>query len=144
MKRLGLILALSGSAGLAGCSALLDATFFNNTGEEIAVDWEGARTTITASQFSQFHYIDGDRNRKVRLSSGGCAYLYEVPPELKDYRPDRKLDRGLQIQVEKDFSIVLLSPSYAGDMPASGDIVLQHEGFPLRPMTKVCGAEAAR
>lgn len=144
MKWLAFIAMLLGMPTiLAGCSYLLSATLFNNTGKDIEVGWHADRereaTIITAGRFFTFGYAAVTDNRKVRLSGGGCDYLYEVPPELDDYRPDRKLGRGIQFQVQKDFSIELLPASYAGEGPAPDETVLKREGFPLRPVAKKCG-----
>ncbi len=100
---------------LNACSYLLSATLFNNTGRDIRVDWEGEKVVITANYFSEIAYVNGDRKREVLLSSGACEYLYYIPPELSDYKPDNELNRGIQIQLEKDFSIHLLP----ADMRAS-------------------------
>lgn len=126
---------------LSGCSYLVDTTFFNNTGDILQVDWEGKKATISPGQSATIVYSNGNRDHMVRLISGGCEYQYEVPENVSDYRPDKKLERGVQIQVEKDFSIDLLPASYAGDGPASGDVILKHEGFPLRPVIRKCPSQ---
>jgi hypothetical protein len=140
MKRYGLFLALLfAPCVLSACAYMLSATLFNNTGEDVAVDWEDDKVAITANHSGEFHYINGDRKREVRLASGGCEYLYYVPPELSNYKPDQKLDRGIQIQVERDFRINLLPADYVGDSPASSETFLKREGFPLQPLSKKCG-----
>ncbi len=64
----------------------------------------------------------------------------EVGPQQKPPAPwpGRKLNRSVQVQVEKDFSINLLPSSYANDTPASNELILQHEGFPLHPVARKC------
>ena len=139
MKRHSIFFALLFvSCVLAACSYPLSATLFNNTGQDVAVNWEDDNVAIAANHSGEFHYLNGDRKREVRLSSGGCEYFYAVPPELKGYVPDRKLERGVQMQVEKDYSIHLLPADYAGEQPALGTIFLQREGFPLRPVSRRC------
>jgi hypothetical protein len=129
--------------GLSACHISIDATLFNNTGQSVSIDYPA----VTVAPDRSAHFIYPNKSRVLRLGIEGCVYLYEVPETLNDYHlPDFKFrtGRGVQIQVEKDFSVDLLSPLYEGDAPASGATILQHEGFPLRPLNKTCGAEMAR
>jgi hypothetical protein len=143
--RLHLILPLLALV-LSACQIFLDATLFNNTDEGVEIR-AGNDIIVAPNRFAHLIYPNESTDRVFRLTIGKCVYLYEVPEGPSDYHlPDFQFrtGRGVQIQVEKDFSINLLSPSYAGDAPASGEMILRHEGFPLRPLTKKCGAEAAR
>ncbi len=119
---------------LMACSYIEDATLFNNAGGEIKVAWGGEQpTVIPASGHAQIHYKVG-LARQVRVSSGACERVYNVPAMPNSYRPDRKLDRGIQFQLEEDFSIYLLPADYAGDAPSSRDRFQKREGFPLLPV----------
>jgi hypothetical protein len=127
---------------LSGCQIFLDATLFNNTDEDVEIDAGKDIVAVAPNQFAHLTYPNESTDRVFRLAIGKCVYLYEVPEALKDYHlPDFQFrtGRGVQIQVEKDFSVNLLSPSYAGDTPASGEMILQREGFPLHPIDRKCG-----
>ncbi|HKU64428.1 MAG TPA: hypothetical protein VJQ06_05170 [Rhizomicrobium sp.] len=121
----------------AGCSYVTHATLFNNTGDKIEVEWQSKKALIAASDHAEIDYVISS-TLEARVSGGNCEYLYRVSVELRNYRPDRKLDRGIQIQVEKDFSIDLLPTDYAGDAPATSALLLQREGFPLHPVSRKC------
>ncbi|HKQ43845.1 MAG TPA: hypothetical protein VJS47_00470 [Rhizomicrobium sp.] len=139
MKRSGLLFVLLlAPCILIACSYILDATLFNNTGEAVDVSWGGKSVTITANRLAEIHYPVGTLRLAIQIPSTGCEYIYDVPHRIDDYRPDPKLNRGVQIQVEKDFSINLLPESYVGEVPASSEMVLQQEGFPLRPVARKC------
>jgi hypothetical protein len=139
MKRYGFLSALFlAPLVLTACSYMEHATLFNNTGDEIRVDLKVEKTVIPGSHHAEIHYVVASM-LEARISGGSCEYLYRVPMELSNYKPDRKLDRGIQIQVEKDLSINLLPADYAGNAPASSSMFLQHEGFPLHPVSRKCG-----
>lgn len=123
---------------LTGCSGVLHATLFNNTGVEIEVHAAREREMIAPNRFAKFEYPQERDNRVFRLSSEGCEYLYDIPDLPNGYPIPPGSDRGGQIQVEKDFSIDLLPAAYAGDAPVASDMVLHREGFPLRPVSKKC------
>jgi len=126
---------------LAACTIWSPATLLNNTGEEIKMNMGGDITTMTPNQFIQFRYPRAPVNWVFRLTGGGCEYLYDVPVLPRKYDWPILLlssDREDKIQVEKDFSLNLLPPSYAGDTPASSDMILQRDGFPLRPVSRKC------
>jgi hypothetical protein len=146
MKRLSLYVILPVLVtGLSACQIYLDATLFNNAGQNVRMDHPVI--TVAPNQFAHFIYPNERTDRVFRLQIGGCVYLYEVPKSLDNYHlPDFKFrtGRGVQIQVEKDFSVNLLPPLYDGDTPASGATILLHEGFPLHPLNKTCPAEMAR
>jgi hypothetical protein len=141
VKRIGLyFFLLFASVILVACSPVLHITLFNNTGAALELHAADENTVIAPNQFSEFRY-PWDSNRVFRLASGGCEYLYDVPLELPDYAAgpnDPKFGRGVQAQVEKDFSINILPSFYAADAPASGETVLHRDGFPLRPVSRVC------
>ena len=139
MKRFGLFFALLlVPFSLAACSRLLQVTLFNNTGEAIEVHAAGENDKIAPNQYSRFKYPGEDDNRVFRLSSGMCEYLYDFSPKLNDYGLNMTFERGVQIQVEKDFSIDLLPVTYTGNAPDSGAMILRYEGFPLHPVSRKC------
>jgi len=139
MKRSGLLFALiPGLFFLTACSRLLQVTLFNNTGEEIGVRAELEKDTIAPNRFARFKYPSEGANRVFRLSSKACEFLYEFPSEISDYKIEMKFERGIQVQVEKDFSVNLLPVAYAGEAPVSSSLFLQREGFPLRPVSRTC------
>lgn len=139
MQRFGLpFLLLFMLCVLTACSYLEHGTLFNNTSGEVTVVMDGyERTVIPRDGHAKISYIIG-RSRQVSVSSGACDYVYDIPSMPNSYRPDRKLDRGIQFQMEKDFSIYLLPAHYAGDMPASRDVFMPRDGFPLQPILKKC------
>jgi len=140
MKRPGVFSALLlASLVLNACSKFLQVTLFNNTGGAIEIHAESKNATIAPNQFERFKYPGESAKGVFHLSSGGCEYLYEFSPKLDDYGLSYEFERGVQIQVEKDFSIELLPVSYKGNFPASGEIILKHEGFPLHPVSQKCG-----
>jgi hypothetical protein len=128
-------------AFLAACTIWSPVTLFNNTGEAIKLDMGGNITAVTPNQFVQFRYPRASVNWVFRLADGGCEYLYDIPelPQKHDW-PIALLssDREGKIQVEKDFSLNLLPPSYAGSAPASGELFLKQKGFPLQPVSRKC------
>jgi hypothetical protein len=138
MKRPGLfLLLLLAPLLLAGCPPPSYMTVFNNTGEAIEVSTERGHISIARNQFDQFRDpVNADE--VFRLTAGRCEYLYDFSMRVVDYDIDRALARGLQIQAEKDFSISLVSGSYAGGMPVSGDTILTRKGFPLHPVSRKC------
>jgi len=139
MKRSGLLFALLlGSFVLTACSRLLQVTLFNNTGEEIGVRAELEKDTIAPNRFAHFKYPGKGANRVFRLSSKACEFLYEFPSEIPDYQIEMKFERGIQVQVEKDFSVNLLPVAYAGETPVSSSQFLQRDGFPLQPVSRTC------
>jgi len=119
------------------CSLAFGVALFNNTGEAIEVNWDREATPIAANRFFKFVYYNGLRHREFQLSAGGCEYLYDIPLQISDY-DFNAFDRGVQVQVEKDFSINLLPVEYTGETPASGAIFLRREGFPLQPISRKC------
>jgi len=123
---------------LAGaCSLAFGVALFNNTGEAIEVNWDREGTPIAPNRFFKFVYYNGLRHREFELSAGGCEYLYDIPLQIRDY-DFNTFDRGVQVQVEKDFSINLLPVDYKGEIPASSSLFLQREGFPLHPVSRTC------
>jgi hypothetical protein len=113
MKWFGLFVALFAPLILTGCPYLWDGALFNNTGETIEVSSLGYGAAVLSNQFVRFKGLD----RIVRISSGACDYRYAIPEELNSrrfYDFGRMTDRGFQFQLEKDFSINLLPPDYAG------------------------------
>jgi len=139
MKRFALLFALFlVSTIFAACSRLLQVTLFNNTGEEIGVRAELEKDNIAPNRFAHFKYPGKGVNRVFRLSSKACEFLYEFPSEISDYQIEMKFERGIQVQVEKDFSVNLLPVAYAGEAPVSSSLFLQREGFPLRPISRTC------
>jgi len=138
MKRSGSLLLLLLAPLLTGCPPPSYVTLFNNSGLSTDVHAGGDNATVTPKRFIRFQGPFGGANDVFRLSSGGCEYLYDLSPGLGDYKTDLYSSRGVQIQVEQDFSVNLLPPSYAGDAPASGEIVLRREGFPLKPVARKC------
>jgi hypothetical protein len=123
---------------LTGCPPPFYLTVFNNTGAAIEVRSDEDKDLIARGQLKKFDYPQ--RDDVFRLSGRGCEYLYDFSVKLGNYDIDRTLFRGIQIQVEEDFSVNLLSGSYAGDAPASEDMILKREGFPLRPVSRKCGS----
>lgn len=127
---------------LANCSRIVQVTLFNNTGEAIEVRAGSEHETIAPDQFAKFKYPGEDANRVFRISGGRCEYLYQLSSEFgydeSHYDPAVRSDRGIQIQVEKDFSVNLLPDSYTGSAPAPSEMVLQQRGFPMRPVSKTC------
>jgi len=137
MKRPGLLaVPLLAPFLLTACPPPAYITVFNNTGEAIEVRTERDHVSIAPNRFDQFHDPLGDQ--VFRFTGGGCEYLYDFSVRIGEYDTDRALVRGIQIQVEKDFSIDLLSGSYAGEAPVSGNMILKREGFPLRPVSRKC------
>lgn len=138
MSRSGFLIALllAGSL-LCACSVLFGVALFNNSGENIEVIWSGENRSIASSRYARFEYAERMEQHEFRLSSGGCEYLYSIPLKIKDY-DFGVFDRGIQVQVERDFSINLLPVDYAGDTPASSAMFLQREGFPLQPVSRKC------
>lgn len=127
---------------LASCTIWLPVTLFNNTGEAMGVNTGGDVATVAPNGLFQFRYPSGNLNWVVRLTGSGCEYLYDIPDLPRKYDWPVILvssDRKGKIQVEKDFSINLLPPSYVGDGPAPAVLFLMQEGFPLRPVSKKCG-----
>jgi hypothetical protein len=139
MQRYGFLLTLLFlPCVLTACSYAEHATLFNDTSGEIRVEWRlNEQTVIPENGHAEIHYIVG-LARQVSISSGTCEYVYDVPGMPNSYRADRKLDRGIQFQLEKDFSIYLLPANYAGDAPASRETFMQREGFPLKPVWRKC------
>jgi hypothetical protein len=139
MKRYGSLLMLLLAPLLTACPPPSYVTLFNNSDLSTDVHASGDNATVAPKQFVRFQgpFVRG--SHVFRLSSGGCEYLYDLPPDLRVYETDPYSRRGVQIQVEQDFSVNLLPPSYAGDAPASGEILLRREGFPLKPVARKCG-----
>jgi len=137
MNRPGLIFVVLLAPLLTACPPPAYVTLFNNTGAVIEVRTERDRVSVAPNRFDQFH-DPVDTDQVFRLTGGGCEYLYDFSLGLVGYYSDRALVRGVQIQVEKDFSVNLLSGSYAGDTPAPGEMILQREGFPLQPVSRKC------
>jgi hypothetical protein len=122
---------------LTACSYAEDATLFNNTSGEVRLELQGNKTVLSVSGHAKINLIVGYA-RTAHLFSGACEYVYDVPLVSNYYRLDRKLDRGIQMQVEKDFSINLLPGNYASDTPSSAEMFLKREGFPLKPVSRKC------
>jgi hypothetical protein len=129
-------------AFLTACSKALPVTLFNNAGEVIEVHAGGDNETIAPGRFAQFKRPGESNNWVFRVSSGGCEYLYDASSDFgydeNHYDVARTSDRGIQIQVEKDFSVNLLPDAYVGDGPASTETFLKQKGFPLRPVSRKC------
>ena len=143
MKRLFLFLALALiPVILTACSALLDVTVFNNTGDAIEVITDRSNGKIEPNQFDDFQFPSRGVFALLRVAGSGCEYLYDLQtaryPAEEWNRGVVAAGRGIQVQVEKDFSIDLLPADYMGKDPAPGEIIPKREGFPLRPFTKKC------
>ena len=126
---------------LASCTIWRPTTLFNNTGQAIELSMRGDTYTIIPNQFVQFRHPSGHTNWEFRLTGGGCEYLYDIPDFHDDYSfpiVSFGSERGGQMQVEKDFNLNFLSPSYAADTPASGEMILKQKGFPLQPVSRKC------
>src|SRR5690349_16835637 len=119
MKSSGLCFTLLLSfAILDGCTLGLQTTLFNNTGQAVAVQERGYATAVERKGYVQFWYPGKQENGVFRLSSEECVYLYDLSGLPQDYHlPAIPLSsqRGIQLQVERDFSIDLLPSDYAGD-----------------------------
>jgi hypothetical protein len=138
MQRYGFLFPLLATLCLlTACSYAEDATLFNNTSGEVELELQGNKTVISTSGHAKLNLVVGYA-RTAHLFIGTCEYVYDVPLVSSYYGLDRKLDRGIQMQVEKDFSINLLPGNYAGDAPASRDAFIQREGFPLQPVSRKC------
>ncbi len=147
MKRVELFLALAFvPAVLTACSAELLVTVFNNTGGRIEVYTEHSTGKIESGTYDDFRYPsrEGDAGvyELLRIAGEGCEYLYDLD---RTHYPDEEWNRGvvaagrgIQVQVEKDFSIDLLPADYMGKGPAPSEIIPKRQGFPLRPFTKKC------
>lgn len=128
---------------LTSCSRLLDLTVFNNTSANITL--LAGNEEIAPNSFGTVKFPGTGKVGKyslVRIAGGGCEYLYDLEKASYPYdeaHPLMASERGIQVQVERDFSINLLPQTYEGKVPVSGDVVLSHEGFPLRPIAKKCG-----
>ena len=149
MKRSGLFLALAlVPTVLATCSVPLRVTVFNNTGGTIEVFAEHSTGKIEAGKYDDFRYPSREGKAGVfellRIAGEECEYLYDLDRSYPAY-PDEEWNRGvvaagrgIQVQVEKDFSIELLPADYTGSGPAPSETILKREGFPIRPFTKKC------
>lgn len=149
MKRSGLFLALAlVPTILTACSVALQVTVFNNTGGTIEVFAEHITGKIEPGKYDDFRYPfrKGEAGvfELLRIVGEGCEYLYDLDRSYPAY-PDEEWNRGvvaagrgIQVQVEKDFSIELLPADYTGNGPAPSETILKREGFPIRPFTKKC------
>jgi hypothetical protein len=138
MKRSGSLLLLLLTPLLAACPPPSYVTLFNNSGLPTDVYAGSENAMVAPNRFIRFRGPFGGANDVFRLSSGGCEYLYDSSPSLGDYQTDPYSSRGVQIQVEQDLSVNLLSSSYTGDAPASGEMILRRKGFPLKPVMRKC------
>jgi len=145
MKRIGLFGALVAVSSITACSAPLDVTVFNNTGNAIEVITDHDHGSVESDQFDHFQFPLSQGSRifaLLRITGGGCDYLYDLQrasyPDEEWNRGVATAGRGIQVQVEKDFSIDLLPADYTGKVPAPGEFIPKREGFPLRPFTKKC------
>lgn len=133
---------LLASAVLFSCSRAMPVTLFNNTGEMIGVRAGSENETIAPGRFSEFKRPAESDNHVFRLFAGGCEYLYDVSSDFgyddDHYTADKTSNRGIQIQIEKDFSANLLPDTYAGDTAASSGLFLKQKGFPLQPVSRKC------
>jgi hypothetical protein len=131
---------------LTGCSVALDVTVFNNTGGTIEVSTDHSSGTIDANQFDDFRFPTkrgAGAFELLRIVAGGCEYLYDLDratyPNEEWNQSVVTAGRGIQVQVETDFSIDLLPAAYSGNSPAPSEVIPKREGFPLRPVAKKCG-----
>jgi len=143
MKRVKLFLALAvAPAVLVACSAPLDVTVFNNTGDAIEVITDRSNGKIEPDQFDNFQFPSHGVFPLLRITGSKCEYLYDLEtaryPAEEWNRGVVAAGRGIQVQVEKDFSIDLLPADYTGTGAAPSEIIPKREGFPLRPFTKKC------
>jgi hypothetical protein len=147
MKRVALFLALAlPPIVLIACSAMLRVTVFNNTGGTIEVYTERNTGKIEPGKYDDFRYPSRAGEAGVfellRIAGDRCEYLYDLDrahyPAEEWNRGVVAAGRGIQVQVEKDFSIDLLSADYTGNGPAPSETIPKREGFPLRPFTKKC------
>jgi hypothetical protein len=131
---------------LTACSVALRVTVFNNTGGAIDVYTAHGTGKIEADKYDDFRYpareSEAGKFELLRIASGQCEYLYDLDgvhyPDEEWNRGVATAGRGIQVQVEKDFSIDLLPADYTGNGPAPSEIIPKREGFPLRPFTKKC------
>lgn len=145
MKLSGLCyLLLIASVLLTGCSVALDVTVFNNTGDTIEVITDRRNGKIDANQFDDFRFPAKEGSgafELLRIAAAGCEYLYDLDRATysdEEWKDVVAADRGVQVQVEKDFSIDLLPAAYTGNGPAPSEMILKREGFPLRPVARKC------
>lgn len=147
MKQVELFLAMAlALMVLTACSVALRVTVFNNTGGTIEVYTGHGTGKIEPGKYDDFHYPSREGEAGVfnlfRIAGGQCEYLYDLDgvhyPDEEWKRGETTADRGIQVQVEKDFSIDLLPADYTGKGPASSEMIPKREGFPLRPFTKKC------
>jgi hypothetical protein len=133
-------------AVLTACSAELRVTIFNNTGGTIEVYTQHSLGKIESGKHDDFRFPSREGEAGVfellRIAGEGCEYLYDLDranyPDEEWNRGVAAAGRGIQVQVEKDFSIDLLPADYTGNGPAPSEIIPKREGFPLRPFMKKC------
>ena len=147
MKRVELFLALAlVPMVLTACSAPFLVTGFNDTGGTIEVYTEHRPGKIESGKYDDFRFPTREGEAGVfellRIVGERCEYLYDLNPARYPAEEWNRgvvaAGRGIQVQVEKDFSIDLLPADYTGNSPAPGEIIPKREGFPLRPFTKKC------
>jgi hypothetical protein len=138
----GLVLACS---ALWSCSLAARVTVFNDSGGTITIHrhphfaWDAREVVIERGGHRTF--VGGDLNlNEAALSAGRCRYTYAIPWAFPD---GRKGGPRMAIQVEPDFSVVVIPPSARAVAPREVWLGVQGQGFPVHAVSVACPAAAA-
>jgi hypothetical protein len=87
-------------------------------------------------------YLDEMLPPGLVIETRTCSFGYDLPRVDVAYeRTDRAFPGLTRVQVEPDFSIVLLPPLARSTLPDAKSLPLQKKyGYPVRPIFKKCGA----
>ncbi|HEX2800657.1 MAG TPA: hypothetical protein VHN73_01190 [Phenylobacterium sp.] len=147
MRRAALAVVLGLSACLvAACSLYGRLGVFNNTGSPLIVQMSDGLHLPGSGRIGPGNsrsFSNGDVAAHLVVESGRCVYSYDLPfPEVAYYRVNGDPKRArplLNVQVEPDFSLLLLPVSAARVARPAELAGVQAYGYPVRPVSKTCG-----
>jgi hypothetical protein len=123
---------------LSACSKFLDVRLFNNTGEPMTLRSGSGSVAIDRQGSGQLRYPGPNEGWKAQVVTARCEYEYVVPQRFDHYPWPWDSSKPLKVQVEKDFSIHLLSPDTESVVSVAGLSTFQQDGFPLKPSASKC------
>ena len=123
---------------LEACSNKLRVALFNNMGGPVVVQLGQSVVDIESDKVGEFDYPGEAQDWKLRLKVASCVYTYAMPKSLERYPSNTGRGGPIRAQIEKDAAVFLVPPLATTRQDISALAALQNDGFPLRPVSKLC------
>ncbi|MFT3735749.1 MAG: hypothetical protein QM776_12100 [Rhodocyclaceae bacterium] len=140
MKRFIILAGLLSLLQLAACSFPWRIELRNETGSDLVIKTGRSDLDIASGEERVFEYPQDSLNWTLKVVSGRCEYVYQLPRGLPNY--PRHLSQPMMptlAKIDASFVISLLLPKQPQAAPGQSDEeALRKDGFPLAPSNKTC------